>query len=127
MSVGETIIAIMLFSFPHLFLAWVFVGALAAALVFFFLVFKKNTSAAVCGLTKTMTKKVRATPHSSRLWGCKPCLCCGLYFVLTTDDILLHHLATRQYYLLCILRCCLHIYALLSIAPFVNRIALTMP
>jgi hypothetical protein len=43
--------------------------ALAAALVFFFLSFKKNTSAAVCGLTKTMTKKVRATAQSSTAFG----------------------------------------------------------
>jgi hypothetical protein len=46
--------------------------------------------------------------------------------IFTTDDILLHRPATRQYYLLCILRCCLHIYVLLSIELFVNHIALTM-
>ena len=65
MSVGETIIAIMLFSFPPLFLAWVFVRGVGCSSCIFFLVFQKNKCAAVCGLTKTMTKKGRATPHSS--------------------------------------------------------------
>jgi hypothetical protein len=63
----------MLFSFPHLFLAWVFVRGGGCSSFIFFLSFKKNKCAAVCGLTKTMTKKVRATPH-------KACVCwllCG--------------------------------------------------
>jgi hypothetical protein len=54
----------MLFSFPQLFLAWVFVCALAAALVFFFLSFKKIQVLSCVGY-KNHDKKVRATPHSS--------------------------------------------------------------
>jgi hypothetical protein len=58
----------MLFSFPHLFLAWVFVRGGGCSSFIFFLSFKKINVLHVCELTKTMTKKVRATPH-------KACVC----------------------------------------------------
>jgi hypothetical protein len=52
MSVGETIIAIMLFSFPHLFLAWVFVRGGGCSSFIFFLSFKKINVLPCVGLQK---------------------------------------------------------------------------
>jgi hypothetical protein len=58
----------MLFSFRQFFLAWVFVCVLACSSFIFFLSFKKINVLQCVWATKTMTKKLTATPH-------KACVC----------------------------------------------------
>jgi hypothetical protein len=75
----------MLFSFPPSFLAWVFVRAMGAALVFFFLSFKKNTSAASVLAYKNHDKKVEGNSAKQPAFGAA-CRAFAAWACLAFDD-----------------------------------------
>jgi hypothetical protein len=126
----------MLFSFPPSFLAWVFVRADGCSSFIFFLSLKKINVLLVCWLTKTMTKKWRATAQSSPPLGLLAVPLRGLYFIgrltilshwliIQTDDVLPINLLNCRFLVRHTFRCCQYIYALPCIALVVYCTVLT--